>query len=365
MHPRNPGPRARNSALAASLLGLAGVLGCGAGGEPPQAPRLALDAPLPTSFRPGTRLSLGDPTVRKQLELSGQLDKLPFRVDWQNISGGPHTVEAFRAEALDGGSVGDTPPIHAAFTGLDVKIIMVQERDRPAYRLGIAPGQRITKLAELRGKRLAYSPGQAQGALVQRILKKAGLLEADVQLIELNGTEFRDALASRQVDAAPLGAASALRYLEDFGPVGASAIDHGVRDNLSFFYVRRAVLEDADRAAALGSYVQRRVRAQRFAHDNPEVWIDAYYVQDQGLSRAQARSVVAALGRPEYPSDWSEAIAFTQETIDMMARASGKPRFDAASLFDRRFQQLSSDPVTAAATTGDATRLTMLKEARP
>jgi hypothetical protein len=93
-----------------------------------RAPKLSLLAALPESVAAGTELELGDPMVQKQLELTGELVNVPFEIGWQNVSGGPQTIEALRASALDGGSVGDTPPIHARFTGLDVKIITVQLR---------------------------------------------------------------------------------------------------------------------------------------------------------------------------------------------------------------------------------------------
>jgi sulfonate transport system substrate-binding protein len=366
MHLRSRLSRAHLRPNTAWLVGLAVALGCNAPADVPSGPRLAFDAPIPTEFARVTRLVLGDPTVKKQLQLSGTLAALPFDVDWQNISGGPNTIEAFRAGALDGGAVGDTPPIHAALTGLRVKIIMVQTRDRPTYRLGIAPGQRIRSIEELRGKRIAYSPGQAQGALVQRILSKAGLSRSDVQLVEIASTEFKDALTSRQVDAAPLSGAPLLRYLGEYAGQGASAIDHAVRDNLSFFYVRSSVLEDPNKAAALQAYVRLRAGAQRFAVDNPELWSEKYYVQDQGLNSAQARSLVEALGRPQYPTDWSEAIAHTQETIDLMAQAGGKPSFDARELFDLRFQASAEQGATAAGrSAADDGRLSALKGRAP
>jgi hypothetical protein len=49
-----------------------------------------------------------------------------------------------------------------------------EECEFPIYKLGIAPGSNINTLADLKGKKNAYSPGQAQGALVLRILQKAG-----------------------------------------------------------------------------------------------------------------------------------------------------------------------------------------------
>jgi sulfonate transport system substrate-binding protein len=332
----------RGAALLPALALLLAAAGCKRDAPPPSGPRLPLAAPIPADFPRATQLTLGDPVVKKQLALMGQLDKLPFSATWPNISGGPNTIEAYRAGALDGGSVGDTPPIHAAFTGLDVKIVMVNDRDRPTYSLGLGPGTTIETLADLKGKRIGYAPGQAQGALVQRVLKKAGLAQSDVKLIELNATEFRDALVGRQIDMAPLAGVSLVRYLKEYGPQGAKALEHGVRDNLAFFYVQTAVLEDAHKAAALQSYVKTRARAQLWAADHPERWTDAYYVKDQGLSPPQAKKLVELLGRPQYPSDWSEAIAMTQETIDMMAAASGRPSFDAHKLFDRRFERLAA-----------------------
>jgi len=305
--------------------------------------QLAFDQPIPAQFPAETRLALGDPQVRKQLALMGELDKLPFSVEWANISGGPETIQAFRAGALDGGSVGDTPPIHAAFTGLDIKIVMVSWRDQPIYRLVTAPGANIQSLSDLRGKRIGYSPGQAMGALVQRVLEKTGISQQDVKLVEINGTEYRDALAGRQIDVAPLGGVGMVHFLSEYGAEGARALEHGVKDSLTFFYVRSDVLKDPHKAAALQAYVKTRARAQLWAQSHRDVWTEAFYVKDQGLSREQAKSLVQMLGRPQFPSDWSEAIKLTQETIDMMAAAAGRKSFDANTIFDRRFERLAAD----------------------
>jgi hypothetical protein len=89
------------------------VLGCAREG----AVRLPLDAPLPESFPRSTELRLGDPMVQKQLDLTGGLTALPFTAGWQNMSGGPQTIEAFRCAR------GAARREHR----LDVKIVEVQE----------------------------------------------------------------------------------------------------------------------------------------------------------------------------------------------------------------------------------------------
>ena len=169
--PRNTSRTTRSSVAAALALAAAVLLaGCGgdatAGGT---GTKLALDAALPTTVPAGAKIVVGDPTTQKALELSGQLDKVSGFVQFANLSGGPQTTEAFRANALDVGSVAEIPSIHATWTGLHVKIVASKFRqdpiNHPIYELGVAPGVEVKTLADLRGKKIAYSPGQAQGAL--------------------------------------------------------------------------------------------------------------------------------------------------------------------------------------------------------
>lgn len=80
------------------------------------------------------------------LELSGLIKDLEgFTVEFANISGDPQTTEAFRANALDVGSVADIPPIHATWTGLDVRIIAAGYRqdavNHPIQELRLGGGR--------------------------------------------------------------------------------------------------------------------------------------------------------------------------------------------------------------------------------
>lgn len=98
--PAREGRRAREGARRASELWSARAWVCLVGlgvacSRQPQAV-LSLDAPLPEQFSSSTTLELGDPTVQRQLELTGALGALPFEVNWQNISGGPLTILGLR-----------------------------------------------------------------------------------------------------------------------------------------------------------------------------------------------------------------------------------------------------------------------------
>lgn len=304
-------------------------------------------APIPDQVPPGTKLVIGDPQTQTALRLSGEIDKLPFQVEWANISGGPQTIEAFRAHALDLGSVADIPPIHATWTGLEVRVVAARFRqdpvNHPIYVIGTAPGSGIERLEDLKGRKIAFSPGQAQGALVLQLLKKLGLARADVQLIEFPsvGDTFTTALASKLVDAAPIAEANKERFIRNYAKDGAKVLKHELRDDPSYLYLQKSVLADPGKAAAVMAYVDAWGRTLRWIDTHPNEWVAGYYVKDQGLKEEAGRFLVEANGHPDVPTDWTDVIARQQETIDLLAAELKKPVFKAETLFDRRFEAIA------------------------
>ncbi|MFS0703682.1 ABC transporter substrate-binding protein [Cellulomonas sp. 179-A 9B4 NHS] len=341
------------AALTSALLAACSSAGVAAGDAATPA---ALPDDLPTQVPPGTTLVVGDPTTEKAVRIAGgDLDAdLGFEIEWANLSGGPQTTEAFRAGALDVGAVADIPPIHATWTGLDVRIVAAVYRqdwqENPIYQFGVAPGvEGVEELEDFAGKRIAYSPGQAQGAIVLRALQEAGLTEDDVTLVELpsTGDVYPTALAAKEVDIAPLGGVQVARYVEQYGGDGAHTVRHGLRDDPSNLYAPTSVVQDPAKAAALRAYVQLWAQAKLWIHEHPEEWKAGYYVEDQGLSPADADYLVAHQGIPEIPTDWAEPIARHQETVDLLAEATGNDAFDAATVWDQRFAPVIAEAAEA------------------
>jgi sulfonate transport system substrate-binding protein len=348
-------PKKSLAALAGAIAAVTLLAGCGgdanAGGG---GPKLALDAALPTEVPDGVKIVVGDPTTEKALKLSGQIGKVDKFVQFANLSGGPQTTEAFRAKALDVGAVAEIPPIHATWTGLHVKIVASKFRqdalNHPIYELGVAPGVQVRSPAELRGKKIAFSPGQAQGALVLKVLKKAGLTKEDVELVELpsTGDVYSNALSAQQVDVAPIGGVQIKRYLAKYGKDGASTIRHGIRDDAGHLYVATESLEDPGKAAAIRAYVAAWGVAQDWIDKHPKEWIDGYYVKDQGVTAADGQWLVDNAGHPDISADWSAAIERQQETIELLAAETGNDVIQAEDLYDLRFQSVAADAIKAA-----------------
>jgi sulfonate transport system substrate-binding protein len=325
-----------------TTVGLTALTGC-AGDE--AGPKLELTAAIPEEPAEGTVLRVGDPATQVALETSGLIDDLDVEVEWANISGGPKTLEAFRADAIDIGSVADIPPLFAHWTGTDVRIVAARETvdpaEHPTYELGVAPGVDVTSIEDLEGKKIAYSPGQAQGALVLNVLREAGLTQEDVELVEMQSVDdaFSVALAGNQVDVAPLGQTLVKTYLAKYQGDGASTIAPGVRDDAWTLYAPTTVLEDADKAAAIKEYVGAWAEAQQWISENPDEFAENYYVDHEGLSPEDAAYVVDALGEFTVPTDWDQFIARHQKTVDTLVEEQDQEPLDVATLYDRRFEK--------------------------
>ncbi|GAA4212476.1 ABC transporter substrate-binding protein [Actinocatenispora rupis] len=341
--------------LAAVLLPV--LAGCGGGsGE-----SLKLSAPLPDTVPSGTQIRIGDPSVQAILDASGlgkQLTDAGVDVQWANITGGPQSIQAFRGDQLDCSSVADIPSLFAAWTGTSTRIVFqsvtVDPLRHPTYELGTAPGTTVRSLADLRGKRIAYSAGQAQGALVLRVLQKAGLSRKDVTLVDLTSTgdSYVTALGSGAVDVAPLGASNVRIYRAKYPRGGA--VPTGIRDDAATLYCLTSAVRDAGKAAALKVYVAVRARALLWKNTHPDQYAKAYLEGTQGLSAADARAVIADDGTTGIPANWDNAVTRLQRTADLLAREQHHPKLDVSTLVDRRYEKVEAAAAGSRAVTGDA-----------
>lgn len=344
------------AALAAVLL-----LGLAACGNEQAGATLELSAALPDQVPSGTTIRIGDPAVQAILGAAGldkELADAGVKVEWANISGGPQSIQAFRADKLDCSSVADIPSLFAAWTGTSTKIIfqsvVVDPLKFPIYQLGVAPGVSVTSLADLRGKKIAYSAGQAQGALVLRVLKQAGLSQKDVQLVELTSTgdSYVTSLGTKAVDVAPLGAQLVKVYQAKYP--GATAIGTGIRDDASTVYCLTSSLQDAAKAAAFKIYVSVRTKALLWQNDHPDEYAKLYYQDSQGLTATDARQVVTLYGLKGIPATWDNALTRLQETADLLATEQKHDKLDVTTLVDRRFEAVETAAAGSRTVTGDA-----------
>ncbi|MFI9805789.1 ABC transporter substrate-binding protein [Streptomyces sp. NPDC052301] len=333
------------SVLGASAA-VAGLSGC-AEGESSAATQGAATKPLADKVPAGTSLKIASYLGQQQLQFRlAKLPELPFTVsNWLNIGAGPDVINAFRAKSLDLANNAGIPPIQAHYQGYDAKIVAIDLTRKPNYLFATKPGSDIHTVDDFKGRRLAFSQGQAQGVVLLRALKKAGLSYDQVKLVPLTSNQFFTALQSGQVDVAPLAISQAPAYLKQYGAKGARTIDTDVVDLLNLLWAPQSVLSDPAKAAAVAAYIPQWAQGQVWAYEHPDVWNEQFYVKTQNLTLAQAQSITKLANKPLFPPSWDEAIKWEQETADLLAEGGFVKKFDVSSLFDHRFESIAAKAV--------------------
>jgi sulfonate transport system substrate-binding protein len=335
-----------------SLLGasaaVAGLSGC-AGGSAAADIKGAATRPLADKVPAGTSLKIASYQNQQQLQFKlARLPRLPFTVSsWVNIGAGPDVINAFRAKSLDLANNAGIPPIQAHYQGFAAKIVAIDITRKPNYVFATKPGSDIRTVEDFKGRRLAFSQGQAQGVVLLRALKKAGLKYDDVKLVPLTSNQFLTALQSGQVDVAPLGNNQAPAYLKQYGSKGAHTLTTDVVDLLNLLWAPQSVLNDPAKAAAIAAYIPQWAQGQVWTYEHPDVWDEEFYVKTQNLTLEQAKSITALANKPLFPSSWDEAVKWEQETADLLAEGGFVKKFDVSSLFDHRFESIAARAVPA------------------
>ncbi len=310
----------------------------------------ALTKPLPSGApAAGTSLKIAGRSTQLQLETAGAaVDPLRFKVsEWVNASAGPDVIQAFRARAVDLASNALIPPIQAHDIDFDAKVVALAEKPKPTYVFATAPGTDIKEFADFKGKKLAFSQGQAQGVVLLRTLETAGIGYDEVELVALPSTDVLTALQAKQVDVAVTGGADAAKYLADYERDGARAIKAEEVDLLTVLWSPTEVLAKKENLLAVQDYVRAWSQAQVWAWENAEAWKKAFYVEDQGVSPAEADLIWKDTNKPLFPKKWDDAVTWGQQTIELLAKGEFIKTFDAKELFDFRFEGLPAQFVDA------------------
>ncbi|MFD7262357.1 ABC transporter substrate-binding protein [Streptomyces sp. NPDC059874] len=343
-------PAARRLApvLVAAVLALTGcsTTQVKAGSGIPPAPREA----LPTTVPDGTELRIGDQNAQLEvlLKSSGQDQNAPYKLGYNAFQGGPAILEAFRGGSLDVGIVSETPAVFAQAARQDVKIVGVAQTSRSAVHLVTAPGTTAQTVAELKGKKIAYTEGTTFQPAVLNALKRGGLKTTDVTLVNLQVLDIPAALQSGQVDAAALTEPLASKYLLPNAAKGAHEItdDKDLTSGLLLLITPGKTLEDPAKAAALRDFSARWTKALGWQNTHKDQWVQDYYVKRQNIPAGTGEQIYANTGTAAFPA-YSEAVAAHQAIADVLSEAGAIPgKLDVTGEFDRRFEEVQQQART-------------------
>lgn len=156
--------------------------------------------PAPASLRIGYQKG----SVSMVLAKSHQLLEKRYpatRFSWVEFPAGPQMLEALNVGSIDLGSTGDIPPIFAQAAGADLVYVGVEPPKPKAEVILVADKSPIKRVADLKGRKVAFQKGSSSHNLLLRALQQAGLSFKNIQPVYLTPADARAAFQQGNVDA--------------------------------------------------------------------------------------------------------------------------------------------------------------------
>lgn len=201
------------------LAGLVAILlfafaaGCGSAPATPSAPAKPAAANPKSISLTYVKAPLNVPSiVEKKLGLlEKEFAKDKIAVQYPEITVGSKQTEAMAAGSLDfAHALGGTSAILAAANGVDLKIIAIYSRAPKAFVV-LTKGDKIQKVSDLKGKKVAGPKGTILHQLILAALAKEGLKPDDIQFVSMDLPSSAAALMNGSVDAALSAGPDAIR----------------------------------------------------------------------------------------------------------------------------------------------------------
>ncbi|MGY0231053.1 ABC transporter substrate-binding protein [Longispora urticae] len=274
--------------------------------------------------------------VELPLRLSGQLDNLPYKVEFNQFASGPLVNQAIQAGAIDYGTMGDTPAMFAQASGLPVSVVSVTRTDGPGYTLVARPGSGVRSLDDLRGKKVAYSKNTANHGFLLRVLDRQGLAQKDISPVDVPLQNVGNVLESGTVDAATVSEETRVKYLKEHPDAVQLINGKAVTPGYGFKLATKEALADPRKRAALLDFVSRQVKANAWVKAHTDEWIEAYYVKERKQDSATGKLVYQGSGSATYAPVDADVKAAQQAQADLFTKNAQLPaKVDLAPQFDQ------------------------------
>jgi sulfonate transport system substrate-binding protein len=212
--------------------------------------------------------------VRSLLTAAGELNNLPYKIEWADMPAAAPLLEAMSAGALDVGSSSAPPFLFAYGNGAQIRAIMVTrvvERGPQAGRgsaILVSKDSPLKTIYDLRGKKLATAKGSIGHDVALRLLDKAGIAFKDVQFVYLSNSEAKAALSTGSVDAWSTWAPyTGIAVVENGDRVLIDARDLPTEGG---GYWSASVKALETKKPLIRDYIQRYMRAREWALAHPE-----------------------------------------------------------------------------------------------
>ncbi|WP_061291641.1 ABC transporter substrate-binding protein [Azotobacter vinelandii] len=282
--------------------------------------------------------------IKLLLEAAGELQEVPYAIQFSEFPAAAPLGEALNAGAVDVGGLGDAPYVFALGSGAALKVVcIVHAAGRLSTAIIVPKDSPLHGVADLKGKRIVTGRGSIGHFLALKALREAGLQSSDVRFVNLLPSDARSVLESGGADA-----------WSTWDPYTAIAITQGARVLVNGshllsnnFYLAATAQAIEDKRPQLTDFVKRLERAYRWANQHPDAYAAAQS-RVTGLSRETHLESARNTRFQRVPID-DALIEGLQATADLYFEEgiTGK-RIEVSQGFDKSFNEAADGPLLPA-----------------
>ena len=178
----------------------------------------------------------------------GYMEEEKITIEFTEFQDGPTIIAAMESGSIDIGYIGQGA--HKLSVNGQATIFALQQISNGDALIG---GEGITKVEDLKGKKVAYSSGSSSEDILVNSLASVGMTMADIVAVDMDASAIVTAMLSGGVDACATWSPNSLKILEEMD--GATKLT----DNLTF----------KDKTVSLASWIAM----PKYAEENEDVLI--------------------------------------------------------------------------------------------
>ncbi len=165
---------------------------------------LVLAAAMPAWAQKSVTFAYQDMVIPfRWVQAQGEIEKATgYKINWRQFGGGGDVIRAMASGDVQIGEAGSSPIAAAISQGLDVEVFWILEDIGAAEALVVRNGSGITKVADLKGKKIATPFVSTSHFHLLYALELAGVKPADVQVLNMRPPEIAAAWARGDIDGA-------------------------------------------------------------------------------------------------------------------------------------------------------------------
>lgn len=227
--------------------------------------------------------------VKQQGWLEDELSKLGVKLNWISFQAGRDANNALISKSIDMQiSIGDPPVSIAVSSGIPYEIFWTGQTVGEAEALVAKNGAGISKISDLKGKRIATTSASTSHYSLLSALQLNGLTAADVQIVDLTPPDILAAWQRGDIDAAYTWDPGLTELLKD-GTKLISSAELATKGHPTGTYgvVHNEFGEKYPQIVEL--YIEQLIRAQKLYAENPaetaKIWAEALKISEEDAAK--------------------------------------------------------------------------------